>query len=113
MSRSSATSLMVRKASGALSKCSLLYCFGIRTLVGLAFAVAGVVTVDALLQDGRRLEHHHAARRDRHFGTGLRIAADPLALLAHHEGTKGRKLHRLALLEAIGNLLQYQFDKRR
>src|SRR5690349_21840452 len=131
MSRSSATSLMVRNASGALSKGPLLYlCFGItiagsdirillpgslRTsipqLAGLALAVAGVVAIYTLLQNGRWLEHHHAARRDRHLGAGLRIASDPLTFLAHHERAERRELHRLALLKAVGNLLQYKLYK--
>src|SRR4051812_21013333 len=104
MSRSSATSLMVRNASGALSKrCS---CFN-RTLNAeldaLLFSpggVAGAVAVDPLLQDRGRLEHHDPARRDRHLGPRLRIAADTLALLAHHEGAERRQFHRLALFQA-------------
>ena len=43
------------------------------------------VTVDAMLEDRRRLEHHHPARRDRHFLAGLGVAPNALALLAHHE----------------------------
>src|SRR3954468_22983762 len=67
--------------------------------------------IDALLENGRWLEHHDPPRRDRHFLTGLRIAADPFALLAHHEGTEGRELHRLAALKAVGDLLQHHFDE--
>src|ERR1044072_9162032 len=110
MSISSATSLMVRNASGALSKCQLISTHLVgedavlsfvtriaRTcLVGLAFAVAHCVAVDALLQNRRRLEHHHTTRRDRHFGTSLRITSDTLTLLAHHERTERRELHRFA-----------------
>src|SRR4029077_1401028 len=54
-------------------------------LSALTFAVAGFVAIDSLFQDGRWFEHHHATRRDRHLGAGLRIAADPLSLLANHE----------------------------
>ena len=71
-----------------------------------------VGAVDALLEDGRRLEHHHAARRDRNFLAGLGIAADPLALLAHHERAERRQLHGFAAFEAIGDLLQHQFHER-
>src|SRR5271169_1485384 len=46
---------------------------------------AGVHAVDPLLEDGGRLEHHDAARRDRDFLAGLRITPDTLALLAYHE----------------------------
>src|SRR6185312_7887990 len=75
----------------------------------VAFLGVGAV-VDALLQDRRRLEHHDPARRDRNLGPGLGIAADPLALLAHHEGAERGQLHRFALLEAIGDLLEHEFD---
>jgi len=74
------------------------------------FSRAGI-SVDALLEDRGRLEHHHAARRDRHFLGGLEIAPDPLALLAHHERAKRRKLHRLAALEAIGDFFQDELDE--
>ena len=50
-------------------------------LVGVAFAVSRVVAVDPLLQNGRRLEHDHATRRDRHLGAGLRVTADTLTFL--------------------------------
>src|SRR3954449_12966351 len=86
----------------ALNADALLFVLG-----GMAVAVA----VDPLLQDRRWLEHHHAARRDRHLGAGLRIAADALTLLAHHEGTERRQFYRLALLEALGYLFQHQFDE--
>src|SRR3954468_6853702 len=108
ISSSSATSLMVRNASGALSKCQLLSTHLVGEdavldvlrgrnaacrsafLVSLAFAVAvgDGVAVDALLQNRRRFEHHHTARRDRHFGTGLRVTSDTLTLLAHHKRTE-------------------------
>src|ERR1700704_2036384 len=80
-------------------------------LVGLVAAVSGAVPVDPLLQNSRRLEHHHATRRNRHFGAGLRITADTLAFLAHHERSERGQLHRLTLLEAVGDLFQDQFDK--
>ena len=59
---------------------------GMNDLIGLA--VAGAVVVDTLLQNGRRLEHHYATRRDWHFGAGLRVPPDTLTLLAHHERTE-------------------------
>src|SRR5437879_4083793 len=71
------------------------------------------MTVDPLLQYRRRLEHHYATWRDRHFSTSLRITSDTLTLLAHHEGAERRQLHRLALLEAISDLFQNKLDKRR
>src|SRR6266852_8823219 len=108
MSSSSATSLMVRNASGALSTAAMLRSRGVENLL----AAAGVNVVDALLEDRGRLEHHHPARRDRYFLAGLGIAPDPLALLAYHEGTEGRELHCFATFEAIGDLLEHQFDER-
>src|SRR5258708_855372 len=105
-SRSSATSLMVRNASGAFSKIALL-----RLRVALFLLVVGI-RVDALLEDGGRLEHHDPARRDRDLLAGLGIASDPLAFLAHHEGAEGRQLHVLAALDAVGNFLEHEVDKR-
>src|ERR1700754_2848219 len=78
-------------------------------LFGLLSAVHGNgMTVDPLLQDRRRLEHHHTPRRDRYFSSGLWITTDTLTLLAHHERAERGKLHRLALLQAVGNFLQNQ-----
>src|ERR1700744_2578573 len=136
MSRSPATSLMVRNASGALSKCPLPFPiplsrfpwlkrgyrvrkivfanlgvisseqrrrFPDRALFGVFFFDSGcidVIAVDPLLQDRRRLEHHHAPRRDRNFGSRLRIASDALTFLAHHERAERGELHRFAFLKA-------------
>src|SRR5262245_37597559 len=61
--------------------------------------------IDALLEDGGRLEHHHPARRDRHFLAGLRVAADALALLAHHVRAERGELHRFAALKTVGDFL--------
>src|ERR1700722_14273473 len=99
---SSATSLMVRNASGALSNALTLYRPSL-----LAAAVR--FRIDSLLEDSRRLEHHDPARRDRHFLAGLGIAADALALLAHHERAERRQFHRFATFEAVGDFLQHKF----
>src|SRR5262245_6640228 len=45
-------------------------------------------SVDALLEDGGRLEDHHASRGNRHLLAGLRIAPDSLPLLTNHERTE-------------------------
>jgi hypothetical protein len=42
-----------------------------------------VMAVDPLFKDGRGLEHHHAARRNRNLRSGFRIAADALPFLAN------------------------------
>src|SRR5262249_34296145 len=78
----------------------------------LRLAAVRLVIVDTLLEDRRGFEHHHATRRDRHLGAGLRIAADTLAFLAYDERAERRELHRLAPLEAIGDLLQHEFHQR-
>ena len=67
--------------------------------------------IDSLLEDGGRLEHHDPARRDRHFLAGPGIAADALAFLAHYERAERRQLHRLAALQAVGDLFENQFDE--
>ena len=68
--------------------------------------------VTALLQNGGRLEHHDAARRNRNFLAGLRIAADPLAFFAHDKRSERRQFHGFAALKAIGDFLEHQFDQR-
>src|SRR5215831_1162837 len=120
MSSSSATSLMVRKASGALSTAdyspagdfratALMTTDADAKLVFVFLDAFGIRdAVDALLQDGGRLEHHDPARRDRDFLAGLGIAADPLALLAYHERSERGKLHGFAALETIGNFFEHQ-----
>src|SRR6266545_2781040 len=67
--------------------------------------------IDALLEDRRGFEDHDAPRRNRHFLAGLGIASDPLSLLAHHERSERRKLHCLAALQAVGDLLEHQLDQ--
>src|SRR5215831_8066798 len=69
--------------------------------------------VDPLLEYRRRFEHHHPARRDRHFLAGLGVAPDSLTLLAYHERAKRGELHGLPPLEAIGDLFENQFNERR
>src|SRR5262245_29044004 len=68
------------------------------------------VGINPLLEYRGRLEHHHPARRYRHFLAGLGIPANPLTLLANHEGAEGRQLHGLASFKAIRDLLQHQLD---
>src|SRR5215470_16377361 len=69
------------------------------------------VGIDPLLEDCRRLEHHHAPRRYRHFLAGLGVPADSLALLANHKRTKRRQFHGLASLKAVRDFLQDQLDQ--
>ena len=95
ISRSSATSLMVRNASGALSTraCPMRAWArdpgGIEAYVELVLGVfRDVHAIDAQFQDGRGLEDHDTPRRNRHFLARFWIAPDPLALFADHEGPK-------------------------
>src|SRR3546814_8475904 len=44
---------------------------------------------------------HHAPRQDRHFDPRLGIAADPLRLVAQHEGSESRNFHILADRERV------------
>jgi hypothetical protein len=41
----------------------------------------GAVAIDPLLQNGRRLEHDHATRRNRQLGAGVRDTTDMLTFL--------------------------------
>src|SRR5689334_5572332 len=75
--------------------------------------VGDIVAVDALLENGRWLEHHHAPRRDWNFLAGLRITSDTLTFFTHHERAEGREFDRLAALQTVGDLLENQLDKRR
>src|SRR5579863_7383815 len=74
---------------------------------------AAVTAVDALLENGRWLEHHDPARRDRNFLAGLRIAADALAFLAHDERAERRQFHSFAAFKAVGDLLEHQLYQSR
>src|SRR5262245_2826917 len=107
-SRSSATSLMVRNASGALST-PVTPTRAAPAL--LMLATVFTTGVDALLEDGGWLEHHHPTRGDRYLFSGLRVATNPFPLLAHHERSERRQLHCLAPLEAVGDLLENQFHE--
>ena len=51
------------------------------------------------------------ARRNRNLSSGLRIAAYALTFLADHERAERGQFDRLALLKAVRNLFQHQFNK--
>src|SRR5262249_14641666 len=65
--------------------------------------------VNALLEDRRRLEHHHTPRRDWYFFTGLWVTTDSLALLSYYKRSKRRKFDRFSALKTVGDLLEHQF----
>src|SRR4029078_952922 len=108
-SSSSATSLMVRNASGALSNArppysrqtagDLLGCLSSRQRV-----------VDPLFHDVACTKHQHAPRRDGNFLAGLWIAANALALVANAERAARRQLNRVAALEARHDLAHHQLN---
>src|SRR5262249_5131739 len=64
-----------------------------------------------LLEDRGRLERQNAASRDACWLAGLRIAAQALFLLAHHERTARAQLHRLAALHRGGDSFDDLGDK--
>src|SRR5680860_585661 len=96
-SSSSATSLMVRNASGALSNRPPPWQQNAGELFGRLSP--GERIVDALFHDVACPEHQHAPRGDRNFLTRLRVAADTLTLVANPERAEGRKFHGVAALE--------------
>src|SRR4051812_46893840 len=101
---------MVRNASGALSKTTLLLSSRPGSELGRSVLA---VSVDSVLEYGRGFEHHPPPRRNRDFFASLGVPSDALTLLAHDERTKRRQLYRLTALKAVGDFLQYQFHKRR
>src|SRR6476661_2579102 len=73
----------------------------------------GGAVIDALLENRRRLEHHNASRRNRHFFAGFRVSANTLALLTHDKRAKRGELHGFAALKAVGDLLEHQLHQSR
>ena len=67
--------------------------------------------VDLVLQRVGGAEHEHTARADRHFRSGLRVAADTLSLLPDREAAEGGDLDHLATLERIANFGNDRLDK--
>src|SRR5205814_4702866 len=58
-------------------------------------------------------EGHTPARRDRHLDAGLRIAADPLALVAQDEGTEAGNLDVLSLRQRMAHVVQHALHQAR
>jgi hypothetical protein len=63
------------------------------------------------LHDLARAEDQHAARRDRHFLAGLRVASDAAALVAHHEGAERRQLDPVARHHGLGDSVDDGLDQ--
>src|SRR5690348_8532415 len=64
-----------------------------------------------VLEDVRGAEHQNAPRIDRHFLSGLRIAADATAFLAYRETAKRGYLHHLATRECLGDFVEDGFHE--
>ena len=63
------------------------------------------------LEDGRRLEHDYATRRDGRSLTSLGIAAHALAFLAHDKQAERRQLYRFATLQAVCDFLEHELNE--
>src|SRR5699024_11184275 len=107
-SSSSATSLIVRNASGALSNASPPRPHRGPTRRLFRRLSPRQSIVDALLHDVAGAEDQHAPRRDGYFLAGLRVAADALALVANAERAERRQLHRVAALETRHDLPEHE-----
>src|SRR5690606_13601657 len=105
-SRSVATSLMVRNASGDLTMRPLLR--------GRRVSGSGLVRerrVDLVLEDMRGTKNEDTPGLDRHFLTRLRIAADAPALVPHGKGAERGQLHGLSAHETDRDLVENALDK--
>src|SRR5690348_4254508 len=65
---------------------------------------------DPVAHDLAGAEGHHAARGDRHFDTGLGVAADALALVAQDEGAETGDLHIAAVGKRVAHVVQHTLD---
>jgi hypothetical protein len=67
--------------------------------------------VDLILQGVRGAEDENAARADRDFLGGFRIAADALSLLPDRKAPERGDLDHLSALERTGNLGDHRFNE--
>src|SRR4051812_45009735 len=65
---------------------------------------------DPLAHDLTGAEGEHAARRDRHFDAGLRVAADPLAFVAKDEAAEAGDLHVVAVGQSGAHMVEDALD---
>ena len=65
---------------------------------------------DPLAHDLTGAEGEHAARRDRHLDAGLRIAADPLALVAQDEAAEAGNLDVLPVGQRVAHMVEDALD---
>src|SRR3954470_8110042 len=74
-----------------------------------AMANARALPGNPVAHDLAGAERHHASRCDRHFDAGLRVAADPLALVAKDERSEAGHLHVLPLGERMTHVMKHAF----
>ncbi len=114
-SSSSATSLIVRNAAAACWPAGrrrvTCIALGRPACVRCSRTTGSASAVDLVLQRMAGAKHQDAARADRHFLAGLRIAADALAFLAHRKAAEGRDLDHLAALQRIRDLGDHRLDQ--
>src|SRR5438270_4996875 len=66
---------------------------------------------DPVAHDLAGAEGHHPPRSDRHFDSGLWVAADSLALVAQDERAESGDLHVLSGGEAVAHVVQHALDQ--
>src|SRR6185369_6201805 len=83
---------------------------GVRPGLCLRPPLARSALRDPVAHDLAGAEGHHPPRRDRHLDPGLRIAPDPLALVAQDEGAEARHLDVRALGQGMAHVVQDALD---
>src|ERR1700709_265013 len=73
----------------------------------------GLLAVDARLNHPAWPEHQHRARQDRNLDAGLRVAADPAALLADGKRSEPADLHGISRLKRRGQAREDPLEKLR
>src|SRR5690348_16642107 len=66
---------------------------------------------DPIAHDLAGAEGHDAARSDRHFDAGLRIAADALTLVAQDEGAEAGDLHVRPIGQRVAHVMKHPLDE--
>src|SRR5918994_1404853 len=85
-----------------------------RSLLRIGEAIRRSVAASyPLAHDLTGAEGEHATRRDRHLDAGLRIAADPFALVAKDEAAEARYLHILPIGEGGTHVVEDALDDSR
>src|SRR3546814_7795272 len=75
-----------------------------------ASAKGSAAVYNPLAHDLAGAERKDSARRDRNLDSGLRVAADPLALVAQDEAAEARNLHVLAVGQRMTHMVEHALD---